>query len=58
MSRVDRLAAELAINQRLRWAVHVCEKLGIDDPVCWMNNTDPRVLDLWIAYYLKVKPNG
>ena len=24
--------------------------LGIDDPIHWMNNTEPKVLDLWIAW--------
>lgn len=24
--------------------------LSIDDPVFWMNNTDEKVLDLWIAW--------
>ena len=24
--------------------------LGIDDPITWMNATEPRVLDLWIAF--------
>ena len=27
----------------------ICKQLGIDDPVAWMNATDPKVLDLWIA---------
>ena len=53
MKRVERLAGELAVNSRLSWAVMVCEKLGIDDPVYWMNNTDSKVLDLWIAHFLK-----
>lgn len=26
--------------------------LGIDDPICWMNNTQPQVLDLWVAHLL------
>lgn len=32
------------------WAFRICEKLNIDDPVLWMDNIDPRVLDRWIAY--------
>ena len=33
------------------WAFHVCENLGIDDPVYWMDAVDPKVVDRWIAYY-------
>ena len=38
------------MNHRLRWCFSVCKNLGIDDPVTWMNNTSPAVLDAWIAY--------
>jgi len=34
---------------RFRFACEVCERLGISDPVSWINNTPPKVLDLWIA---------
>ena len=36
-------------NPRFRMVVLVCKALNIDDPIYWMNNTDPKVLDLWIA---------
>jgi hypothetical protein len=29
--------------------VTICKELRIDDPIYWMNNTDPKVIDLWIA---------
>ena len=37
-------------NHRLCWAFRICEALGIDDPVHWMNSVSPSVLDQWIAY--------
>jgi len=37
-------------NYRLFWAFSVCQELGIDDPIAWMNATSPRVLDWWIAF--------
>lgn len=58
MMRVARLAGEIAVNPRLEWACLVCETLGIDDVVCWMNNTDPKVLDLWIAYFSRKDKNA
>ena len=30
----------------------ICQRLGIDDPVHWMNAISPSVLDQWIAYEL------
>ena len=39
-------------NPRFHYAVKICKSLGIDDPIYWMNNTDPRLLDLWIADYI------
>jgi len=51
VGRVGKIKAELAVNHRLSSAYHVCEKLGIDDPVCWLNNTKPEVLDGWVAWF-------
>lgn len=45
------MLAHLRRNSRLAWAFRVCKDLGIDDPAYWLNNTDPAVLDGWIAYY-------
>ncbi len=28
----------------------VCRRIGIDDPVTWMNATPPAVVDQWMAY--------
>ncbi len=39
-------------NPRFHFCVKICKALGIDDPIYWMNNTDPRLLDLWIADYI------
>ena len=36
-------------NPRFRMVVMICKELKIDDPIYWMNNTDPKVVDLWIA---------
>jgi hypothetical protein len=41
---------QLEKNYRLYWAFSICEELGVDDPIAWMNGTSPRVLDWWIAY--------
>lgn len=27
-----------------------CLKLGIDDPVAWMEYVDSKIVDLWIAH--------
>tara|TARA_Y100000361_G_scaffold153370_1_gene175000 strand:+ start:1845 stop:2054 length:210 start_codon:yes stop_codon:yes gene_type:complete len=29
----------------------ICEALGIDDAIHWMNNVQPIVVDWWIAYF-------
>ena len=34
------------------FVVSLCEKLHIDDPVTWMQATDPAVVDLWIAKFI------
>ena len=47
---VEKFRAEFGVNHRLRWAFLVCQKLGIDDPIFWLNNTPHHVLDAWIAY--------
>jgi len=39
------------MNIRLQHAFSICKDLGIDDPIHWLNNTKPIVLDWWIAYY-------
>ena len=28
----------------------ICEILGIDDPIHWMNGVSPIVIDWWVAY--------
>lgn len=43
---------ELEQNLTLRICVQVCETLGIDDPICWMNSVDDRVIDLWAAWFI------
>jgi len=45
-------------NLRFRMAVKICKELGIDDPIHWMNNTDPRLLDLWIADFIVESEDG
>ncbi len=45
-------------NYRFRMAVKICRELGIDDPIHWMNNTDPRLLDLWIADFIVEAEDG
>ena len=32
--------------------VEVCAMLGIDDPIEWMEQTDAKTQDLWVAYLL------
>ena len=38
----------------MRHVFSICKELGIDDPVFWMNNTRPIVIDWWIAYHSHV----
>lgn len=44
------MLAHFKINHRLAWAFKICKNLGIDDPAYWMDNTDPSILDSWIAF--------
>ena len=41
---------EIESNPRLDGVFAICEMLGVDDPIYWMNNTKPIVIDWWIAY--------
>lgn len=50
--RVGQIKAELAKNHRLSSVYRICEMLHIDDPVFWMNNTSPAVVDGWVAYLI------
>lgn len=54
-SRIAKLEAEFHKNHRLQWVFKICSDLSIDDPVTWMNNVDPAVVDGWIAYHLAVQ---
>jgi hypothetical protein len=44
------MKAHFKRNNRLSWAFKICKDLGIDDPVFWLNNVDPSLVDSWIAY--------
>jgi hypothetical protein len=46
------LKAELERNPRLDAVFSICKELCIDDPIHWMNNTSPLVVDWWIAYLM------
>jgi hypothetical protein len=48
--QIERLKLEIESNPRLDSVFSICEKLKIDDPIHWMNNTRPIVIDWWIAY--------
>ena len=50
VGRIEAFSKQLESNYRLFWVFSICEELGIDDPVTWMNATSPRVVDWWIAY--------
>ena len=39
------------MNARLESVFSICKDLTIDDPIHWMNNTSPIVIDWWVAYY-------
>ena len=43
--------AELDANTTLDWVVTICRELKIDDPIAWLDATDPRVVDLWIGHF-------
>lgn len=48
--RIDKFVQHLERNHRLSWVFSICQDLGIDDPINWMNNTSSVVVDWWIAY--------
>ena len=48
--QIDILKAEIERNARLYHVFSICEQLGIDDPIHWMNMVSPVVIDFWIAY--------
>ncbi len=48
--QIERLKEEISCNARLQHVFSICKDLGIDDPIHWMNNTKPIVIDWWIAY--------
>lgn len=48
--QIDKLKREIELNPRLETVFSICKELGIDDPICWMNNTSPLVIDWWIAF--------
>jgi len=47
--RIEKIAKEFDRNHRLSWAFSICQDLGIDDPISWMNAC-PVLLDWWIGY--------
>ncbi len=48
--QIDKLKVEIERNARLFHVFSICEELGIDDPIHWMNSVSPVVIDFWIAY--------
>lgn len=48
--RIERFIDHFGVNQRLGWVFSICHDLGIDNPIKWMNETPPVVVDWWIAY--------
>ena len=48
--QIDKLKGELERNARLFNVFSICHELGIDDPIHWMNNTSPLVVDWWVSY--------
>ncbi len=48
--QIDKLKIEIERNARLFHVFSICEELGIDDPIHWMNSVSPLVVDFWIAY--------
>lgn len=46
-----KLRRRLKRNLKLRFAFRLCLQLGIDDPIAWMDNTPPWLLNAWMAYY-------
>lgn len=47
--RIEKIAKQFDKNHRLAWAFSICQDLGIDDPISWMNAC-PTLLDWWIGY--------
>ena len=37
-------------NPRLFSVFSICQELGIDDPIHWMNNTSRIVIDWWVGF--------
>lgn len=48
--QIARLKLEIESNPRLDAVFAICELLGIDDPIHWMNSVSPIVIDWWIAH--------
>ena len=36
----------------MQWCFRICARLGIDDPIHWMQCVPSKVVDQWIAYLL------
>lgn len=53
--QVDRLVGELERNPLLEQVFSICLKLGIDDPIHWMNNVSPVLITWWTAYLYLVE---
>ncbi len=47
--RIEKIAKQFDKNHRLAWAFSICQDLGIDDPISWMNAC-PTLLDWWIGF--------
>lgn len=46
-----KLRRRLKRNPKLLFAFRLCLKLGIDDPIAWMDSVSPWLLNAWTAYY-------
>ena len=53
----EELEKKLKLSWRLRLACRLCLQLGIDDPEQWLEETTPRKLAIWQAFY-RVEPWG
>lgn len=51
--QVKRLIEELSNNHRLYWVFSICHELKIDDPIAWMNNVPPVLVDWWISFFVR-----
>lgn len=47
----------LRLNRELTLACRLCLKLGIDDPLTWLETVDDEVFATWEAYY-RLEPFG